>query len=192
MNYVTFQKHAAKLTKAKRLASRPALQGMHHTESNVVCTDSHRLYQFNQQMPALIGQTINPNTGETIDCNYPDTHRLWPDRFNEQNEWELKPVIAFLKAVKTLKIEHVVYENGVLIAASVDGYTKLSHTASVTSTVESTALNTVYLLEGLELLATCRDTATFLWSDKYRPVVLRDHPFSPIMEVLVLPIRLIK
>ena len=191
MNYVTFQKHAAKVTK-KVSDARPALQGMHHTESNVVCTDSYRLYRLNQAMPGLVGQTINPNTGENIDCNYPDTARLMPDRFNEENEWELKPVIAFLKAVKSLKIEHVVYENGVLSAESVDGCTKLSHTISVTSTVEATALNTVYLLEGLELLATCRPTVAFLWNSRVQPVVMRDHAYSPIIEVLVLPIRLIK
>ena len=192
MNYTTFQKHAAKLSKGKHIKARPVLQGMHHTESNVVCTDSHRLYQFNQSMPALIGQTIHPDTGATIEGNYPDTSRLMPDRFNEQNEWELKPAIAFLKAVKSLKVEHVVYENGILSAESVDGCTKLQHTASVTSTVEATALNTVYLLEGLELLATCRTTVSMLWYDRHRPVVFRDHPFSPIMEVLILPIRLNK
>lgn len=190
MNITTFQKHALKVTKAKSTKSRPTLQGIHYTENAAVCTDSHRLYKMNAAMPGLAGQTINPDTGATIEGNYPDTSRLWPDQFEKHDTWDLKPAIAFLKAVKALKIDHVTYKEGTLSAVSDDGYTTLQRILSPSSEVEATALNTVYLLEALELLFTCQDKTAFLWTDRHRPVVLRDNAHAPLFETLILPIRL--
>ena len=192
MNITTFQKHALKVTKSKQTKSRPTLQGIHYLNDGAVCTDSHRLYKINTPVPGLAGQTINPDTGETIDGNYPDTSRLFPDRFEKHDTWDLKPAIAFLKAVKSLKIGHVVYGQGVLYADSLDMNTSLQHTLDPSSDVERSAISTVYLLEALELMATAGPTAEFLWNNRYAPVVLRDHAYSPILETLILPIRLNK
>ena len=192
MNITTFQKHALKVTKSKQTKSRPTLQGIHYLKDAAVCTDSHRLYKINTAVPGMEGQTINPDTGAAIDGNYPDTSRLFPDRFEKHDTWTLKPAIAFLKAVKSLKIDHVVYGQGVLYADSLDLQTSLQHTLDMSSDVERTAINTVYLLEALELLATAQPTAEFLWNSRYSPVVLRDNAYSPILETLLLPIRLNK
>ena len=192
MNITTFQKHALKLTKSKTAKNRPTLQGIHYLKDGAVCTDSHRMYKINAPMPGLEGQTINPDTGATIEGNYPDTSRLWPEQFVKHDTWELKPAIAFLKAVKLLKINHVTYKGGVLSAVSDDGQTTLERILDLSSAVERTVINTVYLLEALELLFTSNMQASFLWNDRYAPIVLRDYAHSPILEALVLPIRLNK
>lgn len=73
--YVTFMKHAQKVTKASSNA-RPILKGVIHRDNYIAVTDSHRLYHASD---AYEGEekNVNPVTGEELtDGNYPDIARL--------------------------------------------------------------------------------------------------------------------
>lgn len=75
--YVTFMKHAQKVTKASS-NSRPVLKGVIHRDGNLAVTDSHRLYFVSD---AYEGEekNVNPITGALLtDGNYPDVSRLIP------------------------------------------------------------------------------------------------------------------
>lgn len=75
--YVTFMKHAQKVTKAVS-KSRPVLGGVIHRDGNLAVTDSHRLY-FATDAYEGEEKNVNPKTGaEIVDGNYPDVSRLIP------------------------------------------------------------------------------------------------------------------
>lgn len=76
--YVTFLKHAQKVTKTAP-ASRTILKGVYHApDGSLAVTDSHRLYVA-KNSHSIGEQIIEPKTGATIEGNYPDTSRLLPD-----------------------------------------------------------------------------------------------------------------
>lgn len=78
ISYVNFLKHAAKLTGSQSTKSRPVLQGVNHLNSNLIATDSHRLY-YAENLYDGSDKNINPKTGELIEGNYPDVTRLLLD-----------------------------------------------------------------------------------------------------------------
>lgn len=76
--YVTFMKHAQKITKATSSA-RPVLKGVIHRDNYIAVTDSHRLY-FASDAYEGEEKNVNPVTGEELtDGNYPEVFRLIPD-----------------------------------------------------------------------------------------------------------------
>lgn len=77
--YVTFLKHAQKVTKTAS-ASRPILKGVYHApDGSLAVTDSHRLYFAKNAHSNAEPQTIDPKTGAVIDGNYPEVSRLIPE-----------------------------------------------------------------------------------------------------------------
>ena len=76
--YVTFMKHAQKVTKPAS-KGRPVLRGVIHRDDYIAVTDSHRLY-YAEDMYESDEINVNPITGATItEGNYPDIIRLIPD-----------------------------------------------------------------------------------------------------------------
>lgn len=100
--YVTFMKHAEKVTKNVS-ASRPVLQGVLHKETcELIVTDSHRLYVATN---SYSGETklIEPKTGANIDGTYPEVSRLIPDESNAKLTFEISNAPGVLKALKALQ-----------------------------------------------------------------------------------------
>lgn len=76
--YVTFMKHAQKVTK-NASAGRPILKGVIHREDYIAVTDSHRLY-YAADMYEGEEKNVNPVTGaEIVEGTYPDVMRLLPE-----------------------------------------------------------------------------------------------------------------
>lgn len=77
--YVTFLKHAQKVTKTAP-ASHAILKGVYHApDGSLAVTDSHRLYFAKNAHSNAEPQTIEPKTGAVIDGNYPEVSRLIPE-----------------------------------------------------------------------------------------------------------------
>lgn len=77
--YVTFIKHAQKVTKSAP-ASRPVLKGVYHaSDGSLAVTDSRRLYFAKNAHRNSISQTIDPKSGVVINDNYPDVTKLLPE-----------------------------------------------------------------------------------------------------------------
>ena len=102
LTYLNFMKHAGKITKQKRLESRPALKNVNHKDGNVVVTDSHRLYVA---YDVYTGENtlINPNTGErSVEFNYPETSRLIPLEDDAEHIIKIPDADLLFKALKAL------------------------------------------------------------------------------------------
>lgn len=99
--YVTFVKHAQKVTKTAS-ASRPILKGVHHAEDGtLVVTDSRRLYLAKNAHANTLGEIIDPKTGAVIDGQYPDVSRLIPDA-NDSKYTAVLPVKETVDAFAAL------------------------------------------------------------------------------------------
>lgn len=199
--YQVFTKHAVKLQKkGKNANSRPALQGVYHSPTHVVMTDSHRLMRANIAFPSFENKIIDPKTGQEIEHTYPDTNRLIPD-FNEAStkfKLELKPTIDFLKAVKTLKIESVDIikddnTSQVHLKASNQNNTinlSLDTQYTIHTDLELTTVNTIYLLDMLEWLKEYGTHAYVYHYSKLRPILVTpEYSGNYEAEGIVLPIR---
>ena|SRR5690625_1304224 len=77
--YKTFMRHAKKITKSAAAGNRPVLKGVKHFEDgSLAVTDSHRLYLI-KDMHDKGDTNITPD-GQELEGNYPEIHRLIPDR----------------------------------------------------------------------------------------------------------------
>lgn len=86
LSYVTFMKHAEKITK-KAPSGRPVLKGVYHTEDgNLAVTDSHRLYLAKNISRGGEVVVLDPKTGGVIEGVYPDVRRLLPDEGSESTK----------------------------------------------------------------------------------------------------------
>ncbi|MER2006332.1 MAG: hypothetical protein ABS939_02670 [Psychrobacillus sp.] len=201
--YQIFSKHAQKLQKKGKRISRPTLQGIYHTDSHVVMTDSHRLYQANITFPSYMNKIVDPKTGQEIDGNYPDTTRLVPEKYDAMASFSLdiKEVIAFLKAVKALKIAQVsftVKDDGLILVAhettnTNEGSNKyyLTYKDSIKAPTDfkTTTLNTVYLLDAFEWLKEYSNDLDVYWYGNMRPVLFTPKNFTGGVDAIILPIR---
>lgn len=97
--YVTFMKHAQKVTKSAS-AGRPVLKGVIHRDNYVAVTDSHRLY-FASDMYEGEEKNIDPKTGaEITEGNYPEIIRLLPD----ENDAKVSARLNVDRTAKALKL----------------------------------------------------------------------------------------
>ena len=102
LTYLNFMKHAGKITKQKRLESRPVLKNVNHKDGNVVVTDSHRLYVA---YDVYTGENalINPNTGERdVEFNYPETSRLIPLKDDAEHVIKIPDSDSLFKVMKAV------------------------------------------------------------------------------------------
>lgn len=197
MNYLTFLKHAEKVTKGKHLKARTMLRGVHHTSEHVVCTDSYRLYRVGTPQPHLVGKTVNPKTGDTIEGNYPNTSGLVP---NVQDalatvQLDVDAVIRFLKAVKAAKmtaldsVYFILKDERVHLVAEEDGFSFTYDTGQQVNTFGTTYFDYQYLLDALEWLKAYDTTCVLYWYAYNRPfLIMPDHAPHEAL-ALILPIR---
>lgn len=197
MNYLTFLKHAEKVTKNKKLKSRPMLQGVHHTDTHVICTDSHRLYRVALPQPQLEGKTINPKTGDTLEGNYPETSRIVPDTKDAlaSVQLDVDAVIRFLKAVKAAKMTNpdsvyfILKDERVHLVAEEGDFRFEYDTGQQVNEFGTTYFNWQYLLDALEWLKEYDSTCTLYWYSSIRPFVVMPNYAPHEALALILPIR---
>jgi len=100
--YVTFMKHAQKVTKTAS-KSRPILGAVIHREDYVAVTDSHRLYKAKDIYEGTEKQ-IDPTTGLEVDNgNYPDVERLIQDYSDATHVFNIDVTHAY-EAVRAIEI----------------------------------------------------------------------------------------
>lgn len=101
--YVTFIKHAEKVTKSSKLKTRPILQTVLHKDSYVAVTDSHRLY-FADNVYEGEEKTIDLATGQAVDRGtYPDITKLIQDESHAKITHTID-VLQTYEAVRAIEI----------------------------------------------------------------------------------------
>lgn len=101
--YVTFIKHAEKVTKSSKLKTRPILQTVLHKDSYVAVTDSHRLY-FADNVYEGKEKTIDLATGQAVDRGtYPDITKLIQDE-SHAKFIHIIDVLPTYEAVRAIEI----------------------------------------------------------------------------------------
>ena len=162
--YVTFMKHAEKVTKGVS-ASRPILQGVQHKlDGSLVVTDSHRLYIAKNGHTNESESVVNPKTGEAIDGNYPDVSRLTPlkDDAKLTVSINVKQAVDALNTLlkanqvhdkkKTLTTLEVTEDKELVFIVSNDVIDTTYKTSSyITGEAQTMTFNTKYLIESLQL-----------------------------------------
>lgn len=99
--YVTFMKHAQKVTKAVS-KTRPVLGGVIHRDNYIAVTDSHRLY-FATDAYEGEEKNVDPKTGaELTDGNYPDITRWIPEPYDAKFSVKINVDMA-AQAVKIIE-----------------------------------------------------------------------------------------
>ena len=78
VSYVTFMKHAQKITNSRTAKTRPILGGVLHKNGFVAATDSHRLY-IAHDIYEGDEKVIDPKTGAIISGQFPEVTRLVSD-----------------------------------------------------------------------------------------------------------------
>jgi len=101
--YVTFMKHAQKVTKTAS-KSRPILGVVIHREDYVAVTDSHRLYLATDVYNGEDEKQVDPISGLEVDNgNYPDVTRLIQEPEDAKYSYSIDVLHAF-EAVKAIEI----------------------------------------------------------------------------------------
>src|SRR5699024_2722567 len=100
--YITFMKHAEKITKAAT-NSRPVLKSVYHSDKFVAVTDSHRAYIATGIYDGE-EKTIDPTTGVDVDKGrYPDLSRIKQDESNAEHKQEID-VNSVYETVRAVEI----------------------------------------------------------------------------------------
>lgn len=197
--YVTFMKHAEKVTK-KVNASRPILKGVIHAEDgSLAVTDSHRLYYAIDAHQRQNSAIIDPKTGAEIDGAYPDVKRLLPYPADARYTLNIEDVPKALKIVKALESlgKSVDSDGTITIKAAESGVVSFGIEAEGTSgtveigkvdggTYETVAVSAQYLSEALALFKDIGVTSVQLNSyGKVRPLTLTIDGLT----ALIMPVR---
>jgi hypothetical protein len=184
--YVTFMKHAEKVTK-KASPSRPTLKGVYHAEDgSLAVTDSHRLYYATDAHQRQDAVNLDPKTGEEIDGAYPDVKRLLPYPADARYTLNIDDVPKALKIVKALEAlgKSVNSDGTITIKAAESGVVSFGIEAEGTSgtveigkvdggTYEDVTVSAQYLSEALALFKDIGVTSVQLTSyGKVRPLTL--------------------
>lgn len=199
--YVTFIKHAEKVTKTAS-ASRPVLKGVHHAKGgSLVVTDSHRLYLAKKAHSNELDEVVDPKTGGVIDGNFPDVSRLIPDK-HDAKFTILIPVKESVDAFAALlKSNHVAGKYKAVTNAIVNDNRELIFTTSnqfmsskyTVGTIEGElgelTFDTAFMVDALNLFKSIgAKELEFRYYGKLRPFTLTSGLDDELL-VLLLPIR---
>jgi DNA polymerase III sliding clamp (beta) subunit (PCNA family) len=200
--YVTFIKHAEKITKSAS-ASRPILKGVHHAKGGtLMVTDSRRLYQAKNAHSNQLDEVVDPKTGRSIDGNYPDVSRLIPGK----NDAKFTVRIAVKESVDAfaalLKSNYVagkykavtkahVNDNGEIAFTVENQYMTSSYTVgSIDGEPGELAFDTSFMVDALNLFKAVGATELeFRYYGKLRPFTLTSGLDDELL-ALLLPIRM--
>lgn len=128
--YVTFMKHAQKVTKSV-YETRTILKGVYHApDGSLYVTDSRRLYLAKGAHSNAEASIVDPKTGHTISGSYPDCSRLIPNRLSAKLTARLdvkEALDAFTALLKVNQVDGKGYES--IDAEPVDGIAKIAFIA---------------------------------------------------------------
>ncbi len=198
--YVTFMKHAQKVTKSPTCKTRPVLGGVIHRDNYVAVTDSHRLY-FASEMYEGEEKNVDPKTGaEITEGNYPDVVRLIQDEGNAKHVYTIDVTHAY-EVVRAIELASKVNKatTDMIIVTGFDHIEfktdnsvafEVSYKASVSTDItnlETTIIYIKYLKEAIHVIKDAKvEKFTLEYFDKLRPIQLRAGNFVAI----VLPKRI--
>ncbi|NYV67602.1 hypothetical protein HYI36_20190 [Bacillus sp. Gen3] len=199
--YVTFMKHAEKVTKTAS-ASRPILKGVFHSDDgSLIVTDSHRIYFAKNAHTNGAESVIDPKTGANIDGNYPDCSRLIPDKSNVKYSVKVpvkESLDAFTALLKASQINgkgsELVFteeaEYGTMKFSVDNSPMEASYNAGrVNGSFEKVTFNLTFIVDALKLLKDVGAIDTEIrFYGAFRPFTLTTGSDDEIL-ALLLPIR---
>ena len=110
MNYNKGFKHVQKIAK-NASPGREILQGINHSGSDIISTDTHRLLSFTDNKANFEDHIIHFKTGEIIEGSYPDINNLIKnDDYSTEISITMKDIDLLrkmIKAGKTIKFDNV-------------------------------------------------------------------------------------
>ena len=197
--YITFMKHAKKVTKSRAAKTRPVLSAVIHRGDYVAVTDSHRLYKATGLHEGEEKQ-IDPNTGVEVDHgNYPEIDRLISDTGDAKSTYAIDVTKAY-EAIRAIEIAGRVNKATDLMEiktgddhlefktedrAAFDVSYKANTSASI-SDLETTTVNIKYMKEALHVLKDAKvEKATFAFFGNMRPIQIIAGNFT----ALISPVR---
>jgi|SRR5690606_14028982 len=201
--YVTFIKHAEKVTKSSKLRNRPILETVLHKDSYVAVTDSHRLY-FADNVYEGEEKTIDLATGQAVDRGtYPDITKLIEDESHAKIT-HIIDVLQTYGAVRAIEIASKINRASDLLDIEIDeklltikttsdtevnvNYSPIKPPSDVHSSNSSEFItfNIKYIKELFHLLKDARvDKVTLHYFGNNRPMQFHAGNFTAV----VMPIR---
>lgn len=201
MNYNKGFKHVQKIAK-NASPGREILQGINHTGSDIISTDSHRLLSFTDNKANFEDHTIHFKTGEIIEGSYPDISKLIKnDNYTTEISITIEDIDILrkmIKAGKTIKFDNVhltkfkEYVEFKLI--SHDNFSKnnqlnmtytIPYEISDNTEVEPIILNLDYMIDLLDFLYDTNSDTTLKIDSGIKPVHFTNNDYT----YLILPIR---
>jgi DNA polymerase III sliding clamp (beta) subunit (PCNA family) len=204
ISYLTFMKHASKITKAAS-ELRPTLKGVYHrSDGTLIVTDSHQLYKAEGLYFGAKNQIINPVSGELVEGIYPDTDQTIPP--------EPKAQFKILQVGKLSKLTKILWEaarypedleqkpeskqSTLLRITQREGkvWLQLPENKAMNGSIQigssdkeiKLSVRANYLFDALELFRDCGfDELTAEYSSEMRPLVFRQENLL----ALILPVR---
>ena len=197
--YVTFMKHAQKVTKGRVAKTRPILGSVIHRNNYVAVADSHRLYKATglyegdeKQVDPISGQEVNRG-------NYPEVEQLISDTDNANHIYTIDVLKAY-EAIRAIEIASKVNKATELMEFKT-GYDHLefkaneraafdvsykAYTSTSITDLETTTVNIKYLKEAFHVLKDAKvEEATLAYFGNTRPLQIIAGNFNAI----VLPVR---
>ena len=192
--YVTFMKHAQKVTKTAS-KSRPILRTVIHREDYVAVTDSHRLYKATDIYEGTEKQ-VDPITGLEVDKgNYPDVERLIQDASDATHVFNIDVTHAY-EAVRAIEVaskvnkatadmnlvvgfDHIEFKTDDRAAFDVS---YKAETSSSIVDLETATLDIKYVKEALHVLKDAKvERFSLEYFGKHRPIQIRAGNFVAIV-----------
>lgn len=193
INYTTFLKHAHKVTKTAP-NSRPILQGVHHTENEIMATDAHRLY-YAANVNAPKNTTLDKK-GNELEGTYPNVKNLLPQSSPEKT-FMINDLDAFTQLLKAFQFASKLDEQKHACLILKNNHIQLDSNSLVmeypiaahSTLAEPIYLQIDYVLEAAEFIKDMgAQSITFnLWSAA-RPITITT-PSTDDLLALILPVR---
>ena len=200
MNYNKGFKHVQKIAKNSS-SGRPVLQGIKHTESDIISTDGHRLLSFTDDKASFEDHIIHFKTGEIIEGSYPDINNLIKnDDYSTEISITMKDIDLLrkmIKAGKTIKFDHVhltkfkeYVEFKLVTNDNFSNLNQLNMTYTIPyqisdNEIEPIILNIDYMIDLLDFLYDTNSDTTLKIDSGIKPV----HFINEDYTYLLLPIR---
>ena len=200
MNYNKGFKHVQKIAK-NASPGREILQGINHSGSDIISTDSHRLLSFTDNKANFEDHIIHFKTGEIIEGNYPDiTNLIKNDDYSTEITIIMKDIDLLrkmIKAGKTIKFDNVqltkfkeYVEFKLITNDNFSNLNQLNMTYAIPyqtfdNEIEPIILNIDYMIDLLDFLYDTNSDSTLKIDSGIKPV----HFINEDYTYLILPIR---
>ncbi|MEK4311751.1 hypothetical protein [Bacillus sp. FSL P2-0092] len=203
LSYITFMKHAEKITK-KASTGRPVLKGVFHSETgDLAVTDSHRLYTAKNIIRKSDEEIVDPTTGDLIEGKYPDLKRLIPDESSSTAQLLLDTDVLLTGLNALLKCNQVSKDERPFITLSADPENKSPKISSKNAFIEaqftvgqfreyreiSLSADTQYIIDAISLFKAAKVNRVVLrYFGNLHPFTITPENSSDLL-ALIMPIK---